>query len=96
LKNDINIPSKRKKKKTERKQIFLLKVTDKKRMIRIRLSKVRIRGPDPRTGSVPKCHRSGTLVDSGRDNRKVTDVNSRREPATVETSVLVQARAGTQ
>jgi len=66
LMNDVNPPTfKSMYNKFEEKNIFfigVLQVTDEKSRIRSRirnlLSKVRIRG----SGSVPKCHESGTLV----------------------------------
>jgi hypothetical protein len=58
---DVNEPSKSKKQTKLYGKNFLvgvLKVTDEKSLIWIRSSEVRIRG----RGSVPKCHRSGTLL----------------------------------
>jgi hypothetical protein len=55
LKNDVNVAPKSNKQKNGRKKI--LKIIDENSRIRIRLSE----GQIPRSGSIPKCHRSGTL-----------------------------------
>jgi hypothetical protein len=73
VKNDVNVPSKH---KSERKNCFfcILKVTDQKS--RICQSKVQIRG----SGSVPKCHGSGTLVSGVPDFRSKLLTVSVRDP----------------
>jgi hypothetical protein len=56
LKNDVNVPSKRKKQKADKKLFFVgvMKVTDEKGRIRINYSVVRI----CESGSVSKCQDS--------------------------------------
>jgi hypothetical protein len=73
LKNDVNIPSNREK-KLRKKQILFVGIVNVTDEKSMIRSRIRTK--------------SGTLVDSGRDHRNVTDVNSRREsPATVDFSV---------